>query len=669
MAANKITSIKVYPQIFAYRKDWLDAVLAGDPPTGAPGYYFGLINDSGTFYIKNWLLNSLNMETNAIPYTLLTDIDTVSANTININLTARMITEWLNGHQFSNSDSEKIKSLFMDELITSAYTYDNYESTMWRVITPVNKGEEYVIPFIDSAMFGELTCPLRIRVVYVAEYYNASEELITIPFPQTANESYPIILNANNPYDFMETKEYAQTGIEVWNKDGVKISPTVDTFEIDGIPVYILAKWNAVGGSSPTSMSEWETILREDVIGTELMPEVSSLEIHANIIAACGGIANIGAWKLVDNLDSPVTGVNAELSPLNSYRKYQVYKISEMHVLWDSVPSFYINMYFREQLTNYIEANGYTTKTIDGSGIALPASNIVGKSIRLSFDDTFSNSRSEPGIKNTIYVPSGGGALTSVTRTDYYTNIRYKDSSNTWVRITDKTISDTVVPASIAAGEYYSDTIISTFDLASILAVLESIIPESSIYGFNITMTSIYSGTYAGNSITFAPATRILYLKMLSNVSLTSPQISIENNLWTRTRLTFECIVGSSYYCASNFYAPMKIVQNGITLRIGLVHVTPSTPEIPFESGVHTGYYSNGSHKKKTVFEEIINNRPLSLNSGSAILDVSIEDTEGNTILLSKDIGTISVEQLYVMSSPPSEVEIDDESESQISKQ
>lgn len=240
---NNIKEINIYPQIFLYKKEYIDAILE-DPAVESDetdvGQFFSIID--GVFRTMD--INPNNIITNSIP--AIPIAKTINPDVNNIEATIQY-----------NAIVQYIIDNLTELSAAPVYSYNSSDSIYYKTVDGIQFGEDtakYLCPF-DA---GAVNIPIRIRYVYeVVTEVDVVDHSYWFPAGKIGSY-YETVIFAYGMYNFTPdtatNRLYPDIKWDVYNSDGevedgdVSSPITLDN-DVSNFPKYIVARLSVLGHS------------------------------------------------------------------------------------------------------------------------------------------------------------------------------------------------------------------------------------------------------------------------------------------------------------------------------------------------------------------------------------------------------------------------------------
>lgn len=510
-----IDSITIYPQIFVYKKAYLDALIAGTTEPDVIGHWAAVVESSaGSWTLVGGDLNPFNYDAK----TQSVDLSISGGTQAQINITdANMYTILAR----------------LDEMVSPRYYEVTPDTSLyWCVVT--KSAVDYVIPYVDAGELAEeyTRVPMHIRHFMVVVYHdNALENppALTALFPNAANTSYETVLNASAKTRLLpeRDKEYPQTTVYLYNEDFAPITIMAAEATITKVPVYVRVDYSIVG--SPTT--EWM-----DDGSMVLGARFGNAELTAEQLMPAGITGTYPEWTLVSA--NPLA-VNPTVYHLDaSYVKTKIYKIAGAFSTATLLQPYIIHEYVTYDMSDPL------SKVTITPNIALPTISMTG------------------GLNNIAYLYDNYSASVTVTApvtiTDCSVKTRIweyaiKDSTGWTYAIFDEASAveyDAQTDASISSGTTQAFAVLFTMaTLKTKLGHANTI--TAAFLRLDLTLTYTIGIDDPVTITNLVP----VYLSLGVNnmgISISEFYPTIEGDLWTKTQVTLSI--------------PIPIASSGTTL-------------------------------------------------------------------------------------------------------
>lgn len=312
---NNIKEINIYPQIFLYKTNYVDAILA-DPSAETHetdvGQFFSIID--GVF--KTMDMNPNNIATNSVPKISIATTINPDVNDIEAIIKYNTIVQYVIDN--------------LTELrAASVYNYDSSDSIYYKVVDGIQFGEsaaKYLCPFNA----GATNIPIRIRYIYeIVTEVDADEYSYWFPAGRIGRY-YETVIFAYGMYNFTPDtatdRLYPGIRLDVYDAHGeledgdVSGQITLDNIVSD-FPKYIVARLSVLGHSiesvkqyeSGFSLGDFPLVKTEEVSGT--LSEILAKD-----------------WVLYANMEkydaSNPSKTAIQYKAMSCYRKYIAFKVN-----------------------------------------------------------------------------------------------------------------------------------------------------------------------------------------------------------------------------------------------------------------------------------------------------------------------------------------------------
>lgn len=645
-----ITKIEVYPQIFLYEKDYLDARLDGLTIPMIKGRFFGFNKDT-TPSFSDKSMNPLNPPVNGLKFEIFSGQD--HSSSIDINITYQQFVE---------------SFLFDQDVVTAMgtnrYKLGSIASLDWMTfsITCADGNREFVAPAPSSL---HVMLPIRVRFFYVITYVSGEQEIV-MAFPHQVNGFYETVFNADQPYRFLgTTKEYATNEWRVFDISGNEIAvapgtnPASYTITPNSNGAYLLMKESIIGCFDDELMREKAMVDSRLMSGGRVLEEFSDGGRLPNTVASL----LIPDWTFSYNDEDakPTDGQNVyDIKSSFIRRRCYFIPFAQGQTL--------INAKFIDVRTNEeYPVNGL----IDASLVFSSSEPIIEarESVFASLSDTIHSVMLTIDCSNTMF------NFTGIQRSILY-RLKSRDTLNNW---TARTVTAPVSPEpsfDIASGSVYLDRI---FDILSKLD-LESMcnLSADSTTAWIGEITVQYSGMF--NSVPLTLIQKFNFMLGIDNcISVSSASINVTGGSWKSSNMKIIIGMPSSESIAtkSAILSRLLIPAGGLALKYsgalaGIIK--NSTSPVKQFTGTFA-YVSYGTNMAVIDFSgglAIVNNigSPIYLVNGAAFLHAIINDAQNNSteIAYGTEIPITGGDMNYTVSNPPDITEIDPKVETLISK-
>lgn len=366
-----IKRIDIYPQIYAYTKDYVDALVANtatEPAfSGDRGAWFGLGTDNNIF---QYLMNPYLVNENATPLTIY-DVPSSATNDI-------------------------------ASIISYGHIIDYFKDALG-LGTPISGSTIYVTIRLDDVDFvfpkystNPVLLPMRVRFFYIVTY---GEDNLAAMFPRQINGYYETVLNATRNFKFTSDTASARWGAQPEWKLFTKTGELID--EATGLNTQLSSEYDEfyiainvpiLGGTSSTSVDHYDinSFVLDNSNGVEIAttsdyPSQSDL---GELMAAEG---SSWRWKqspygLNPASPSPVTYDNTDYYLASArFTRTILFKVVPSQCI-DLMANPVLGLTYLDQAANDVCVTGYTASlTIDLVDLTLSSDGIIFLSDILGF--------------------------------------------------------------------------------------------------------------------------------------------------------------------------------------------------------------------------------------------------------------------------------------------
>lgn len=606
MATPTITKIEAIPQIWAYKKSWLDDVLGNKIDNGdTPGNFFGII-DNGTdpAKFKWWPLNTYLDETDAVKITL---CEASPASSIPLTI---------NFEQIKSIISSRVSELYGLQIVkyVTGTGETEHASDNWVEIVPVDKQDTYVIPYFTADNSNKI--PVRIRFILKVTYTDSGSVSRITQLPNGSNKTYyEVVLNSDKPFDMLDTKEYAVSTMKIFDNTGTEIVPANNIFEVDYsvnelTPLYVYLKVGMIGCA-----------LADDLYNIDSCIKLNNVELAklTTIPAAIASITDksLNSWALKQSNGEQCSGANDYLMPTNCYVKNILVKITSLRQ--GSIISPYIKEISENKLTvinEFISNNEFVYNC------TVTAPEIIYYSESFNLSDSF-----------LLYVDilnyDASYTYTDVSIVIEMLNlVLYNGTGFVNTGGTSPFVPTPISISNIASGgDGAADKLFSAADI--IAGFVETTYGPDVPMQFQIKMHA--TGTLNGIVTESQEVIANVSLNMKDLIFLDNVHYSIANNRINSVSFDISVLVSEIYNSVEDIFFMLK---NSMVLKINGTQSINLTAAFLYSSNATTSLISvNGISYRKYSFTRQILNNPL-VYSGTTVLRIYIANNNTDYLLM-----------------------------------